>query len=44
MSKHLAEGEYDKFNKKRVSVGNNHLSDFDKAVKRIESSLDAEGN
>ena len=44
MAKQLAEGEYDKFNKKRASVGNNQLCDFDKAVKRIESSLDAEGN
>ena len=38
MAKQLAEVEYDKFNKKRISAGNNQLSDFDKAVKRIELS------
>ena len=42
MAKQLAEGEYDKFNKKRISAGNNQLSDFDKAVKRIE--LNQENN
>ena len=38
MAKQLAEGEYDKFNKKRVSASDKQLSDFDKVVKRIESS------
>ena len=37
MAKQLAEGEYGKFNKKRISASDKQLSDFDKAVKKIES-------
>jgi len=44
MAKQLAEGEYDKFSKKRISAGNTQLSDFDKAVHRIKSNLDIGDN
>ncbi len=37
MAKQLAEDEYAKFKKKRISASDKQLSDFDKAVKRIES-------
>jgi hypothetical protein len=33
-----AENEYDKFHVKRLSTVKNELSDFDKAVERIEAS------
>jgi hypothetical protein len=39
MAKELAENEYEKFHAKRLSQGRNELSDFDKAVKQIESTL-----
>ncbi len=38
MAKQLAEGEYDKFHSKRLTESSKQLSDFDKAVKQIESS------
>ena len=41
MAKQLAEDEYNKFNKKRISANNNQLSDFDKAVKRITEAGNA---
>ena len=37
MAKQIAEGEYDRFSAKRLADGKNQLSDFDKAVKQIES-------
>ncbi len=37
MAKELAESEYDKFHAKRLAAGKNALSDFDRAVKQIES-------
>ena len=38
MAKELAEGEYEKFHKKRLSASAKAVSDFDKAVKHIEAS------
>jgi len=38
MAKQLAEGEYEKFHAKRLSSSSKELSDFDKAVKQIEST------
>ena len=37
MAKELAESQYDKFHRKRLEGGKTALSDFDKAVKQIES-------
>ncbi len=37
MAKQIAEGEYDKFHTKRLSTSKKELSDFDRAVKQIES-------
>ncbi len=37
MAKELAESQYDRFHRKRLAGGKNALSDFDKAVKQIES-------
>ena len=37
MAKELAEGEYDKFHEKRLADSKRTLSDFDKAVKQIDS-------
>ncbi|PIW50099.1 MAG: hydroxyacid dehydrogenase [Zetaproteobacteria bacterium CG12_big_fil_rev_8_21_14_0_65_54_13] len=38
MAKQLAEGEYDKFHTNRLTESSKQISDFDKAVKQIESS------
>ncbi|WP_428543634.1 virulence RhuM family protein [Profundibacter sp.] len=38
MAKQLAEGEYEKFHANRLNESTKRLSDFDKAVKQIESS------
>jgi hypothetical protein len=38
MARHLAEGEYEKFHIKRLSESGKQLSDFDMAVKQIETS------
>lgn len=38
MAKQLAEGEYDKFHAKRLSGSKNKLSDFEIAVKQLESA------
>lgn len=38
MAKQLAEGEYEKFHASRLTESTKRLSDFDKAVKQIESS------
>jgi hypothetical protein len=38
IAKELAESEYEKFHAKRLSESEKELSDFDKAVKRIEAS------
>lgn len=38
MAKQLAEGEYDKFHTNRLTESNKQISDFDKAVKQIESA------
>ena len=38
-AKQAAEWEYDKFHARRISDSNNKLSDFDKAVKQIETSV-----
>ncbi len=38
IAKELAESEYDKFNAERIASCRNALSDFDKAVKQIETS------
>ena len=37
MAKELAETQYDTFHRNRLESGKNALSDFDKAVKQIES-------
>ena len=37
MAKELAESQYDEFHRNRLAGGKNVLSDFDKAVKQIES-------
>jgi len=39
MAKQLGEGEYQKFSAKRIADSNKQLSDFDKAIKQIESNL-----
>ncbi len=38
LARQLAEVEYNKFHKKRLSASSNELSDFDKAVRQIESN------
>jgi hypothetical protein len=38
MAKQLAEGEYDKFHTNRLTESSKQISDFDKAVKQIEST------
>ena len=38
-AKQAAEGEYEKFHARRISDSNNKLSDFDQAVKQIETSV-----
>lgn len=38
MAKQLAEGEYGKFHTNRLTESSKQLSDFDKAVKQIEST------
>ncbi|MCF8089993.1 MAG: virulence RhuM family protein [Desulfotignum sp.] len=38
MAKQLAEDEYDRFHAKRLSISSKQFSDFDKAVKEIEST------
>jgi hypothetical protein len=43
MARQLAEGEYDKFDVKRIADGKTTLSDFDKAVKQIEASKEKGG-
>ena len=44
MAKHLAEGEYEKFHSKRLTSNVKELSDFDKAVKQIESTKKKENH
>ena len=39
MAKELAEKEYEKFHNKRLAQERNKLSDFDKAIKQIESTI-----
>lgn len=40
MAKQLAEAEYEKFNRKRITARNHQDSDFDKTVKMIEQRKD----
>ncbi|MBC8391065.1 MAG: virulence RhuM family protein [Deltaproteobacteria bacterium] len=37
MARILAESEYEKFNTRQIEISKNYLSDFDKAIKKIES-------
>lgn len=37
MAKQIADNEYEKFNKLRITDSKKSLSDFDKAIKQIES-------
>ena len=43
MAKQIAEGEYDKFDTKRIIDRKKQLSDFDKAVKQIEKGKPRKG-
>ncbi|MCK5774234.1 MAG: virulence RhuM family protein, partial [Thermoplasmata archaeon] len=43
IAKQIAEGEYDKFDTKRIIDRTKQLSDFDKAVKQIEKGKPRKG-